>query len=85
MRHYRQCIIVMFSLLSTWCRDTCSWPWLKITSRRLHLEQILGDQQFVTLLLYLNDICIFAPDVSAMVDQIELVFSQLKAFNLKLS
>ena len=48
------------------------------------MEQCLGDQQFVTLLLYLNDISIFAPDASAMLDQIELVFSQLKAFNLKI-
>ena len=45
---------------------------------------ILGDQQFVTLLLYLDDICIFAPDVSAMLDQIELVFSWLKSFNFKI-
>ena len=49
------------------------------------MEQCLGDQQFVTLLLYLEDICIFAPDVSAMLNQIELVFSLLKAFTLKLS
>ena len=48
------------------------------------MEQCLGDQQFVTLLLYLDDICIFAPDVSAMLDQIELVFSWLKSFNLKI-
>ena len=48
------------------------------------MEQFLGDQQFVTLVLYLDDICIFAPDVSAMLDQIELVFSWLKAFNLKI-
>ena len=48
------------------------------------MQQCLGDQQFVTLLLYLDDICIFAPDVSTMVDQIELVFSQLKSFNLKI-
>ena len=48
------------------------------------MEQCLGDQQFVTLLLYLDDICIFAPDVSTMLDQIELVFSWLKAFNLKI-
>ena len=32
------------------------------------MEQCLGDQQFVTSLLYLDDICIFAPDVSAMLD-----------------
>ena len=42
------------------------------------MEQCLSDQQFVTLLLYLDYICIFAPDVSAILDQIELVFSQLK-------
>ena len=47
------------------------------------MEQCLGNQQFVTLLLYLDDICIFAPDVSAMLEQIELVLSWLKAFNLK--
>ena len=48
------------------------------------MEQCLDYQQFVTLLLYLDDICIFAPDVSTMLDQIELVFSWLKAFNLKI-
>ena len=32
------------------------------------MEQCLGNQQFVTLLLYLDDFCIFAPDVSAMLD-----------------
>ena len=48
------------------------------------MEQCLGDQKFVTLLLYLDDICIFAPDVSAMLDQMELVFSQLKSFNVDL-
>ena len=48
------------------------------------MEQCLGHQQFVTLLLYLHDICIFAPDVRTMLDQIELVFSRLKSFNLKI-
>ena len=47
------------------------------------MEQCLGDQQFFTLLLYLDDICIFAPDVSTMLDQIKLVFSWLKSFNLR--
>ena len=32
------------------------------------MKQCLGDQQFVTLLLYLADICIFAPDASTMLD-----------------
>ena len=48
------------------------------------MEQCLDDQQFVTLLLYLHDICIFAPYVSAMLDWIELVFSQFKSFNIKI-
>ena len=48
------------------------------------MEQCLGDQQFVTLLLYLDDICIFAPDVCAMLDWIKLVFNQLKSLNLKI-
>ena len=48
------------------------------------MEQCLGDQQFVTLLLYRDGISIFAPDVSTMLDRIELVFSRLKAFNLKI-
>ena len=48
------------------------------------MEQCLGDQQFVTLLLYLNDICIFAPTINDMLDHIELVFDRLKQFNLKM-
>ena len=48
------------------------------------IEQCPGDQQFVTLLVYLDDICSFAPDVSIMFDWIELVFNWLKSFNLKI-
>ena len=48
------------------------------------MEQCLGDQQFVTLLLYLDDICIFAPTVNDMLDRIELVFDRLKQCNLKI-
>ena len=48
------------------------------------MEQCLGDQQFVTLLLFLDNICIFAPDVSTMLDQIKLVFNWLKSFILKI-
>ena len=32
------------------------------------MEQCLGDEQFVTLLLYLDDICIFAPTIDDMLD-----------------
>ena len=48
------------------------------------MEQCLGDQQFVTLLLYLNDICIFAPTIDDILDRIELVFNRLKQYNLKI-
>ena len=48
------------------------------------MEQCLGDQQFVTLLLYLDDICVFAPTIDEMLDQIQLVFDRLKKFNLKI-
>ena len=48
------------------------------------MKQCLGDKQFVTLLVYLDDICIFAPMIDDMLDQIELVFDRLKQFNLKI-
>ena len=48
------------------------------------MEQCLGDQQFVTLLLYLDDICIFAPTIDDMLDQIHPVFNRLNKFNLKI-
>ena len=48
------------------------------------IEQCLGDQQLFTLLLYLDDICIFAPTIDEMLDQIQLVFDRLKKFNLKI-
>ena len=48
------------------------------------MEQCLGDQQFVTLLLYLDDICIFAPRIEEMLDHIDLVFNRLKEFHLKI-
>ena len=48
------------------------------------MKQYLDDQQFVILLLYLDNICIFAADVNARLDQIEIVFSHLKEFNLKI-
>ena len=48
------------------------------------MEQCLVDQDFVTIFLYLNDICIFAPTIDNMLDQTELVFTRLKPFNLKI-
>ena len=48
------------------------------------MEMCLGDQHFLTLLLYLNDICVFAANIDEMLDRIALVFERLKTFNLKL-
>ena len=45
---------------------------------------MLRDQQFVTLLLYLDNICIFTPTIDDMLDWIELVFDRLKQFHLKI-
>ena len=48
------------------------------------MEMCLGDQQFVTLLLYLDNICIFAASIDEMLNCIELVFKWLEEFNLKI-
>ena len=48
------------------------------------MEKCLGDQQFVTLLLYLDDICIFAPTIDDMLDHNQLVLNRLKQFKLKI-
>ena len=43
----------------------------------------LGDQQFITWLLYLDDICIFAVNVDEMLDGIEMVLGRLKDLKIK--
>ena len=48
------------------------------------MEMCIGDQQYVTLLFYLDDICIFTEMADQMLDRIEFVFSHLKEFNLKI-
>ena len=48
------------------------------------MEMCIGDQQYVTLLIYLDDISIFGETADQMLDCIELVFSCLKEFNLKI-
>ena len=48
------------------------------------MEMVIGDQQFVTLLFYLDDIYIFANSADQMLDRIELVFSRLKQYQLKI-
>ena len=48
------------------------------------IEMCIVNQQYVTLLFYLDDICIFAETANQMLDHIELVFSHLKEFNFKI-
>ena len=48
------------------------------------MEMCIGDQQYITLLFYLDNICIFAETVEQMLDRIQLVFNRLKEFSLKI-
>ena len=48
------------------------------------MEMCIGDQQYITLLFYLDDICVFTETAYQMLDQIELVLSRLKEFHLKI-
>ena len=48
------------------------------------MEMCLGDQQYLTLLFYLDDIYIFGSSIDRMLDRIGLVFQCLKEFNLKI-
>ena len=48
------------------------------------METCLGDQQYLMLLFYLDDICIFSSSIDEMLDRIALVFGCLKEFNLKI-
>ena len=48
------------------------------------MKMCLGDQQYLTLLFYLDDICVFSSSINEMLDRIALVFNHLKEFNLKI-
>ena len=48
------------------------------------MEMWLGDQQYLMLLFYLDDICVFSSTINEMLDRIALVFQHLKDFNLKI-
>ena len=48
------------------------------------MEMRLGDQQYLTLLFYLDDICVFSSSIDEMLDRIELVLKRLQDFNLKI-
>ena len=48
------------------------------------MEMCIGNQQYITLLFYLDDICVFAETADQMLDRIQFTFNRLKEFNLKI-
>ena len=48
------------------------------------MEMCLGDQQYLMLLFYLNDICVFSSSIGEMLDRVKLVLKHLQDFNLKI-
>ena len=44
------------------------------------MEMCLGDQQYLMLLFYLDDICVFSSSIDEMLDRIELVLKCLQEF-----
>ena len=48
------------------------------------MEMCIGDQQYITLLFYLDDIYVFVETADQMLDRIQLVFNRLKEFSLKI-
>ena len=48
------------------------------------MKMCLGDQQYLTLLFYLDDICIFSSSIDEMLNRVEMVLECLQDFNLKI-
>lgn len=46
---------------------------------------IFGDQNYLSLLCYLDDLLVFAPDESTALERLEMVFNRLRSHNLKLA
>lgn len=49
------------------------------------MTAIFGDQNFLSLLCYLDDLLVFAPNERTALERLEMVFSRLRGHNLKLS
>ncbi|CAL9689220.1 unnamed protein product [Knipowitschia caucasica] len=48
------------------------------------MTSIFGDQNYLSLLCYLDDLLVFAPDEETALKRLEMVFSRLRVHNLKL-
>lgn len=49
------------------------------------MTSIFGDQNFLSLLYYLDELIVFGPDKTTALTRLELVFSRLRTHNLKLA
>lgn len=49
------------------------------------MMSIFGDQNFLTLLCYLDDVLVFAPNEAEAIKRLEMVFSRLREHGLKLA
>lgn len=49
------------------------------------MTSIFGDQNYLSLLCYLDDLLVFAPNENCALERLEMVFSRLRGHNLKLS
>ena len=54
----------------------------QVTFMRL-MDKMFGDQNFQTMLIYLDDICLFGSSFEETLQQLDLVLSRLMANNLK--
>ena len=48
------------------------------------MEMCLGDQQYLMLLFYLNNICVFSSSINEMLNRVKMVLKRLQDFNLKI-
>lgn len=49
------------------------------------MPSIFGDQNYLSLLCYLDDLLVFAPDEETALMRLEMVFDRLRGHNLKLA
>ena len=47
------------------------------------MDKVFGDQNFQTLLIYLDDILVFGATVQETLERLDMVFSRLSQYNLK--
>ena len=48
------------------------------------MEMCLGDQQYLMLLFYPDNICVFSSSIDEMLNRVEMVLKHLQDFNLKI-